>query len=102
MRKKVRSIFGKMLVREWPKRGLKGKARLEFAVRLDPSPIPKGKPTPYPNRAYLSPMPLFLSPGTCCSLGAEPTCPGVPWIDLRSRGPFVELFFDPRAFLTPH
>jgi len=26
----------------------------ESAVRLDPSPIPRGKPTACPNRAYLS------------------------------------------------
>src|SRR6201996_9369151 len=44
----------------------------EPAVRLDPSPIPKGKHTAHSNRANLSPTPLFLSPDTFCSLGAEP------------------------------
>jgi len=28
------------------------------------------------------------------SLGAQPTCPGVPWRDLQFRGPLLEMFFD--------
>jgi hypothetical protein len=35
------------------------------------------------------------------SLGAKPTCPGVPWRDLRLYGPFLEMFFLPLLRQNP-
>jgi hypothetical protein len=37
---------------------------------------------------------LYRSSALPVSLGAYPTCPGVPWRDLQFCGPFLEMFFD--------
>jgi hypothetical protein len=64
----------------------------ESAVRLNPSPIPKGNP--YRQTEPLSsPTPLFLAQDTFSSLGAKPTCPGLPWRDLQFYGSFLEMCF---------
>jgi hypothetical protein len=60
-----------------------------------PPRFPRANLPPIATEPICPPMPLFLSPDTCCSLGAKPTCPGVPWIHLRS----ADLSWN--CFLTP-
>ena len=48
-----------------------------------PPRFPRANLPPIPTEPISPQTPLFLSPDTFCSLRAKPTCPGVPWRDLR-------------------